>query len=441
MFEQKKLILLITRGQIIVKKVVLSEKPKSESLGEYDWTSDALPHVLKTIRKVAGKKARVLLSDSLTYVTHVSIPEKTKDVKVAVQEKSQELIPENLNELVWDYKGMLTTPGKKDEGENTVHQVIAMVGSFFQTFSKAIAISGMQIEAVEPLSTSLARQTKGEKTPLLIGYLDYEPLILCADGGMVVASELVKEQFSQNTVESFLTFVKKKYDLSPKKLMLSESGQKLDLTQFQNAERECEIWAFNPFLSVASLDMDKNDPLNLSISKMDEKKLPSKEENIPDVASKEKNQPPRSRIRQFLLFALITLGAFLLVTGLLYYRFSTKKIPVATKSKSIITPSLFPLSPTPVASASAYSIIIENGSIKEGEATRLSETLKSHGYNVIGTGNADKNDYVKTEIHFQKSVPDSFKIILDKLIKSLYDNYVSTSSATNKSDVLIIIGQ
>lgn len=116
------------------------------------------------------------------------------------------------------------------------------------------------------------------------------------------------------------------------------------------------------------------------------------------------------------------------------------------------TPSVSP-TPTPVPSVnpvdkttgldrSKLSVMIENGSGQAGVAGKSSDFLKSLGYNVAGTDNADNFDYINVTIQVKASKSDflallkkdlGFNYTIDKATSDLPDSF--------SSDALVIIGK
>jgi hypothetical protein len=90
---------------------------------------------------------------------------------------------------------------------------------------------------------------------------------------------------------------------------------------------------------------------------------------------------------------------------------------------------------------SAFSIQILNGSGISGKAAKLKTLLEDAGFTVSSTGNADLNDYTKTQVRAKKNVGEDY---LKKLEATLKKEYVLSSSPglppTGSADVIVIIG-
>lgn len=91
---------------------------------------------------------------------------------------------------------------------------------------------------------------------------------------------------------------------------------------------------------------------------------------------------------------------------------------------------------------STLSVEVQNGSGETGAASKGSDILKSFGYKVIATGNADNFDYQNTTIKV-KSIKSNFLSLLKKDLGFSYT--ISSSSAdlfsSSTADALVIIGK
>lgn len=130
------------------------------------------------------------------------------------------------------------------------------------------------------------------------------------------------------------------------------------------------------------------------------------------------------------------------------YQFPTDT-PAPSPTSAISNPTATPItkSVNPIDAAtgldrSALSIEIQNGSGETGSASKGSDILKSFGYKVIATGNADNFDYLDATIRV-KSTKTSFLALLKKDLGFSY-TVGSTSadlSSSSTADALVIIGK
>lgn len=120
-------------------------------------------------------------------------------------------------------------------------------------------------------------------------------------------------------------------------------------------------------------------------------------------------------------------------------------VPTDEPAKSTATPTTKAINPVDAATGldrSTLSVEVQNGSGETGVASKGSDVLKSFGYKVIATGNADNFDYVNTTIQV-KSTKVNFLSLLKKDLGFSYT--VGSTSAdldpSSTADALVIIGK
>ena len=157
---------------------------------------------------------------------------------------------------------------------------------------------------------------------------------------------------------------------------------------------------------------------------------------ITDTVTVEKQRRLWPLFVLFFLIGLIAGGVF----------FMTQKSLDITQLLSFSAPTPTPSpsptpSPTPEeAKPSEYKIKVLNGSGTAGEAAKVKELLEKSGFVVSDIGNADKDDYTKTEIQAKKYVTEAF---IKKLREELVNTYdVSTDIGTPEGEdgIVVIIG-
>lgn len=91
---------------------------------------------------------------------------------------------------------------------------------------------------------------------------------------------------------------------------------------------------------------------------------------------------------------------------------------------------------------SKIAIIVQNGSGQAGVAGKASDFLKSLGYNVTGTGNADNSNYTGVTIQLKSSASAYADVLRKDLSQKYTVGNVSTDlPASSSQDALIIIGK
>lgn len=88
------------------------------------------------------------------------------------------------------------------------------------------------------------------------------------------------------------------------------------------------------------------------------------------------------------------------------------------------------------------SISVKNGSGVTGVAAKAADFLKGLGYNVVSTGNADKDDYKNTKIQVKSNKKEFLDILKSDLSKNYTIGETTSDLPENSSeDALIIIGK
>ena len=119
--------------------------------------------------------------------------------------------------------------------------------------------------------------------------------------------------------------------------------------------------------------------------------------------------------------------------------------PTPDASKPTVSPTAKAVNPVDALTGldrSTLSVEVQNGSGETGVAGKGSDVLKSFGYKVIATGNADNFDYQNTAIK-AKSTKSNFLALLKKDLGFSYT--IGSSSAdldsSSTADALVIIGK
>lgn len=106
------------------------------------------------------------------------------------------------------------------------------------------------------------------------------------------------------------------------------------------------------------------------------------------------------------------------------------------------TPTRSPsASPTLASSKSDVSIAVQNGSGVTGAAADAAQVLKTAGFTIFSTGNADNSDYTDVTIRIKNSAKSNLSAVEDALSDDYTVGETSTNLPENSSyDVLVIIG-
>ncbi len=96
-------------------------------------------------------------------------------------------------------------------------------------------------------------------------------------------------------------------------------------------------------------------------------------------------------------------------------------------------------SPNPTDKASII-VDIQNGTGIAGEAAYLRDSLKSIGYSQFKLGNATTSDNVTTTVTFKSGINQAVADEVTVKLNDLYKEVTSSTSATQKSDVVVVTG-
>jgi len=461
MFSKKRSIIYITKSKIKLVNVTMFKKPKVEPVDEALWMSDSLENILLKFKKNVKGMARILLAEDFVYTVTLGLPSSSY-LRDDIKRIAQELIPENLDQTLWDFKEI--------ESLKKI-QVIAVAKTVFETVVSSITKVGLRIEAIESLSFALARLSGKQDKPLVFVHIDDgEILLTLAKSGIVIATKCLAT-IDLNAINQFTSFAKDQYGTEVKDIIIcgNTSGTphqggagQVDLASFENAGFNARIENISPIVSLANKEDIKGrdeEVLNLISSSFwqatasDAGSRPESPTAIRDAGQARLAQAPAKRARMTnnsrrigrwtgAVVIIIIIAA--VVAGFLFFKAksrtdqNTPKPTHAQSKPTIITPSA---TPSAEVDFSSYSITILNGSGREGEAGRLQAILEDNGFTVAEIGNAESSNYQKTEIHHKENVPESVTLTLDKIINTLYDFSISADlEEDSKSDIVIIIG-
>lgn len=155
----KEIVIFFDRHNMKVSNVKVGKKVKIEEIGQSNWNAENLTVILKELAKAIGKtKARILLSDDLSYILNLEVPRDTPkaEERSYIQKKISEQIPEILENEDWDYKEITEKDG------NRIVVVFAPVNAFFEKLSASLKEAGIEAEAVEPVTIARQRDNTPE---------------------------------------------------------------------------------------------------------------------------------------------------------------------------------------------------------------------------------------------------------------------------------------
>jgi len=154
----------------------------------------------------------------------------------------------------------------------------------------------------------------------------------------------------------------------------------------------------------------------------------------------------RKKLKSHHILGIFTfvLIATMILSGLFFYLLELRKSQFTAEVSQVPTPTIVRhVTPTPeVIDKLAYSIRILNGSGIAGEAGRIRTLLDEEGFDVSGTGNADRYDYEDTVVRTKASVSKAYVELLKDVLakrKSVYS--IDELEETSADDIVIIVGR
>jgi hypothetical protein len=414
-------ILLISEGNLIASRV---SGKKIKTTLSFVWTNENLRQQLAVIKNRFGASFRILLDDSYVHTAHIYLPPNNYNVRSVVQEKAQQIIPEDLNQTVWDFK---EEPQLRDNNQKDgrFYQILAINREFHLLLSGAISALGLKIEAIEPISQSLARMlAKKQDEPFLIIYRQSNYILTACFGDIVINVKNIGPNFNMEMLKEYQYFLEQEYGLKPNSVLVP--NQITAVAEIEKSDLNLKRYDYNPeFALYQKTDLKGND---LSVLNLDPQRPRNTNPENPSV-----NKRP-VWLAIVLLLAIVVLW-FVTQNGKKTENLKTTKtevvnLPADSKPKKAVLVD--------------YKITILNGNGVEGAAAKAKTLLENKGYKVVNLDNADNYDYEQTVLRHKKKVSGAFLDKLNKLLKTQYDTIVEKEfidqSETN-SDVIIILGQ
>lgn len=476
MFDSKKIIVSLKKNNLLVASINNYNPSLIEPAQEITWEREHLGEIFSQIKDTYGDKIRLLLDEEFVCVTSIKISSTSKVVYDTVQRLAQETIPEDLKKTSWDYKEILQVESDA-KTQYTIIQVALLVPSFQQILISAIEQSGITVEAIEPLSYTLAYQIRNRVDPLLLLYReqDNRNLVCVIHRGLVIFSQICRKDVNVKDLEKIIILSQDRYHIRPNALYLVGVPTVFTPEQFSIPNFKIEDKDLNPMIGLAQLDevRTKNER-NLNTQLHTFKIEPTKEERQSVKPAKKvitqsvKQQtetythttPPEHHVQSkdyfhdqelthqatshnkvYMVIGTIIIGLVIAGTVVITQMASGKKITNQSVKKELATQQMEKPTqePTPEAlDLSQFKISILNGSGVAGEAKKMTDFITDKGFDVSETGNADVSTYKKTEIQAHEDIDKAF---IDELKKTLEEQYkeiiITTSKKPNEITVLI----
>ena len=464
MLNQKKTILYLQKNKIQVKTLSVGEEIKIINSQDYKIDGQNFLKIFKDIRKKFDDDVRILLNEKQSYVVVVSIPDDEKNIDQKIKQGIQNIIPVELDQLVYDSKKTFTNQKK------SFYQIFAVEKELFEILSLQSKKADLNIEAVESLSLALARLIRDDDQPKLVIYKQEETVALVVCHNTVLLSITLT---SLSEIGNILNQIKKQYCLDIKKAVLS-GVEKDEIKEFLNKRKISIIERnLNPLLSLykkKDVVQKKYSDLNLKmISKplkkiIKEKKtldnaninkkifqngceqdyenlcLAKKDSNVKQI--KQKKKKPNVIIIFIILPILLFSSIFITMKSM---KKESKKINYVTPPT--ISPTEIHPSPTPEdnkADLSREDIAMEliNSSGIDEKSDEIKDHLESLGYEGITITDSNLEEEMLSLIRVKKTSKDYLELVLSDL-----EEKISTPSTEINLendylyDISIIIGK
>lgn len=475
MFLIKKHILYISPTTITVALAGSSADSKKRPTGKpIPWTNDTLAKTLLDIKKDFSGPFDVLLDDDLAFVLAIAIPSDTEHERELVRIRMAETVPQTIGDAGWDFKEMLENAERKEK----LVQCVSVEEVFYNNFSIAVGKTDIAIEAMEPVVCSLARLLAEHPDPELVIYAGEKTLVFMAYRGLVFSTLSFDGEPDPVDVMTFLDFIKEKFSITPKTIVLAGKFDHLSDTTKEFSGYAVESADLDMFLAMArKSDIEGKDALSLNIlpvvavksgtSKLEEKIVGTAEMSVEaGVATQYTaigDAGKDDRYPQGKLFTLLILAAsfFIIMANgiILYQRMQVDRI-IKAPSPLIAAPVAIPevatttvattteptstaiIAPVQAVNKAEYAIAILNGNGKKGVTQTLKTVLEAQGFRVVKTGNADTFSYQQTTVRYKNSVSDPFRKALEQELSIGYTiQQGSGLTPDDKVDVMIIIGK
>ena len=243
MFGSKKTILFISRNKIKIVNVGPGSKPKEEQVADIEWTSDNLAQILVRFKKNIKLPARVLLAEDFVYTANLT-PLSSIKSREDVKKIAQEIIPENLDETLWDFRQL------KGLGKFRL-QVVAVSKTMFGFVASGLSKAGIAVEAIEPLSIALARFSQKEDREKVFVYINQDDMLLVlVQKGAVLSTEHIRE-ISVDKITQFIKFAKDRFGIEVRDLVFCGNTSAIDIGKFKNLGFNAGIQNISPIISLA----------------------------------------------------------------------------------------------------------------------------------------------------------------------------------------------
>lgn len=453
MFSKKQFILFVSKNHVRVAHVICRRgKCRVEGIQSMHWTSDTLLGILQNIRKETGEHIRLVLDDDLAYVASFSFEKNTLYDRERIKQEAQKRIPENLDDVPWDFVHIATRIGNMKSVFNKGAQVVAVTKFFLEHIAPVLSESKFSIDVLETESCAIARQVGiREKAVLAMRENQHNTVYVIVEHGVVLMAEKISGPIRQNSIDTFLAFAKQHWNLNIRDFVVSNMTD----TDLQESLEDAGF-------SIDSVELDA------MVGMAEKTDIRGKDEDVlnvnllpQDTKYSHWSLHPSEWVKLVVAIACLAAAGIVLQS---YYTSSTKSRP--QKTIVIVPKTQTPATPVVEENAnnvtqdeiqntsqppqeikdekplSAYVVTVLNGTKKKGEASAFRDMLETQGFVVENIDNAKKSSYQETVIHAKASVPAEVIAKVEGVVSSAYvlGHDDITLDEQDENDMIIIIG-
>ncbi len=435
-----------------------------------DFTASALKEAINNLSQNNTKEKQVCLilpQETFQYL-RINVP---KDIATSalgsfILDKARSSLNIPIDECVYDY--LVTT----SDQEKLVN-FFAIDHEILEKFKDSLALIDLKLTSVVPEALAyfkLFEKTLRKDKKENIFYVDYENSRLTGylfdSFGLLQEQKWLAKTTEKNNIEEVLKARVSEFEKTGNKLnRLILSGEGSEKVRQDTFTKSVGAWT-NPLKRI--IPNFYQDYLKLFVT--------SANKSLPFLAfdscfgafifTQENSQfsflktgwKPASRktsfalpqiglpLKEILLFLAAFILSFLVFIfgSKMNFKFNLKSI-LPKKTASQITSAIPTNAPTPtpeiLVKKEDLKIKVLNGSGTVGKASAVKDTLKSKGYQDILTGNADNFDYTQSVLEVKDSATGAATLLEGDLKDSVASFKVTTLTATDAADVVLIVGQ
>ncbi len=240
MFANKTTVVFITKSKIKITSVENAKKPKETILFESNWSLDNLAQILEKSKKLIGTSPRLLLSEDFVYIVSFTLNPTENPVQNIIKQKAQELIPEDLNETIWDYKEI----GDKK------YIAASCIKRLFDPLKEILIKSKITFDLIQPLSYSFTRLNQKDVNPLLFVYLYDKVYLTFLEHEAIIATYSFSLPLVKENLKKIIENVAEKNNVTPKRIIIFGNTDNINLKDFELDKMKSEIQNLSPSISL-----------------------------------------------------------------------------------------------------------------------------------------------------------------------------------------------